>query len=815
MWKMFFIFVLFISFSSYGQNINVVGKVIDNEDGHAVSFCNIYDLNQQFGVQSNDKGEFELSSIPSGTFLIFQAIGYINDTVEVKNNKDYYRIFLKQEKINLAEIVVTGVTRRTSIRENPVPITPISREQLEETSESNIIDILVKNSPGLTSVKTGPNISKPFIHGLGYNRVLTIYDGVRQEGHQFGDEHGIEVDNYNIEKAEVVKGPSSLLYGSDALAGVITLIPHIPTNRDSKLRGDVFNEYHTNNNLIGNALRLYYSDEMLQFALRGSFRKAKNYRNPSDGRVYMSNFEEKNLSFLTGLTSDRGYTQFNITYYNNLQGIPDGSRDSITRKFTKQIYDDEDDLFNRPIVSNRELNSYRIPVIHQDISHYRVYLKGFYEIGSGDVSYLFSGQQNVRKEFASPLFPNIESMYMRLNTINYSFNYNLPQFNNFETSVGFNGIIQNNKHIGASDFPIPNYDMYDIGFYLYEKWKMGKWSVSGGVRGDFRDIKWADFYVGENPTTGFDMHVVGVDTIGAELQFPEFNKKFKGVSGSIGATYQINRKFTLKGNIGRAYRAPNVTELGSNGLDPGAHIIYLGDKTFNPEFSFQKDLGVSFKYENFSGEFSFFHNDLDNYIYLTMVVDDNGIPISDNQGNKTYQYMQSKAELYGAETKFSIHPTSIKGLKWDNLATVVYGFNRDKDFAGTKSEGEYLPMIPPLAIISTLSYNIPEMSKRITNVTPKLEVEYFSKQNRFYGLNETETATDGYMLLNIGINGTYKYTKRHNVKWVFQVNNILNETYQSHLNRLKYFEYYDRANTETSGIYDMGINFIGKLIWSF
>ena len=146
MWKVFLIFVLFISFSSYGQNFNVVGKVVDNEDGRAVSFCNIYDLNQQFGVQSNDKGEFELSSIPSGTFLIFQAIGYINDTVEVKNNKDYYRIFLKQEKINLAEIVVTGVTRRTSIRENPVPITPISREQLEETSESNIIDILVKNS---------------------------------------------------------------------------------------------------------------------------------------------------------------------------------------------------------------------------------------------------------------------------------------------------------------------------------------------------------------------------------------------------------------------------------------------------------------------------------------------------------------------------------------------------------------------------------------------------------------------------------------------------------------------------------------------
>src|SRR5690606_6436600 len=148
----------------------------------------------------------------------------------------------------------------------------------------NIIDVLVKNVPGIKAVKTGPNISKPFIHGLGYNRVLTLYDGIRQEGQQYGDEHGIEIDDYNIEQAEVIKGPASLLYGSDAIAGVISLFPYIPKSNDGKLHGKYTSEYQTNNNLIGNGLRLDYSDEKWLFALNGSYRMAKNYRNPIDGR---------------------------------------------------------------------------------------------------------------------------------------------------------------------------------------------------------------------------------------------------------------------------------------------------------------------------------------------------------------------------------------------------------------------------------------------------------------------------------------------------------------------------------------------------
>ncbi|MEP6712317.1 MAG: Plug domain-containing protein [Ferruginibacter sp.] len=101
----------------------------------------------------------------------------------------------------------------------------VSKKDIDINVNNNIIDALMKTVPCLIEVTTGSNVSKPFIRGLGYNRVLTLYDAMRQEVQQWGDEHGIEIDQYGIERAEIIKGPASLTYSSDALAGVINLIP--------------------------------------------------------------------------------------------------------------------------------------------------------------------------------------------------------------------------------------------------------------------------------------------------------------------------------------------------------------------------------------------------------------------------------------------------------------------------------------------------------------------------------------------------------------------------------------------------------------
>lgn len=796
---------------SQAQQRVITGSVKDIATEQAIEFCSIQEKNTQNGTITNEKGDFtiQLSQDNDTIQLVIQNIGYETDTLKILPHQDHYIIYLQADSYNLDEIVITGTTRATLIRENPIAITPISAKQIERTAESNIIDVLVKNVPGIKAVKTGPNISKPFIHGLGYNRVLTLYDGIRQEGQQYGDEHGIEIDDYNIEQAEVIKGPASLLYGSDAIAGVISLFPYIPKSNDGKLHGKYTSEYQTNNNLIGNGLRLDYSDEKWLFALNGSYRMAKNYRNPIDGRVYLTNYNVTNLSALAGYKTKKGYTHLNFTLYDNHQAIPDGSRDSISRKFTKQVLDDDDDILNRPIVSDKELNSYKIPVLAQHIQHYRAYLHSFYEVGNGDIDILLGGQQNIRREYSHPDEPNQAGMYMRLNTLNYSFRYNAPKFSNIETSIGINGMLQNNLNKDADEFPIPDYDLFDGGMYLYAKWKKDKWSVSGGIRYDLRHTKWDDFYVGENDKQS------NSNDPNAELQFENFKKTYHGISGSMGATYQANRNISLKANIGRAYRAPNVTEIGSNGLDPGAHIIYLGDRTFNPEFSLQEDLGINLKFKDVSGEVSVFNNNIQNFIYMTALADAQGNPILDAQGNRTYQYEQSKAQLYGGEFWLGVHPRNWKGFRWDNSMSVVYGFNRKSGLKGKGTQGEYLPLIPPMMLNSSLSHRFEPQSKWLTSITPKFEIEYAATQNRYLGLNGTETETPSYTLFNLGFTAEINYFKDKNIQFVFQVNNLFNKAYQSHLNRLKYFEYYEQSPNGRYGIYDMGRNFVVKMIVPF
>ncbi len=178
-------------------------------------------------------------------------------------------VSLEEDLSKLDEVVVTGVSRATAVRKNPIPIAVIGKREMNMNVNNNIIDAIIKGVPGVSAVTTGPNISKPFIRGLGYNRVLTLFDGVRQEGQQWGDEHGIEIDQYGIARAEVVKGPASLTYGSDALAGVINMIPDIPELTPGKLQGSFLTDYHSNNGMIGSSLGIGLPAKRLEICIAG------------------------------------------------------------------------------------------------------------------------------------------------------------------------------------------------------------------------------------------------------------------------------------------------------------------------------------------------------------------------------------------------------------------------------------------------------------------------------------------------------------------------------------------------------------------
>jgi iron complex outermembrane receptor protein len=813
-----FLLSLSTALNLIAQQAEISGKLLSNNK-KPIKLAAIGLKQTNFSATSKSDGAFNLMAIPFGVYqLRISCAGFVPKEIPILVDKasiNLNEIELEVYMVNLPTITVKVISKKLLDKENPVAIYVVNEKTIDRTSESNIIDVLSKNTPGLTSVKSGPNVSKPFIRGLGYNRVLTLYDGIRQEGQQWGDEHGIEVDAYDIQNAEVIKGPASLMYGTDALAGVVSLFPYKPKLKNG-VEGRYISEFQSNNLLIGNGLRWSIVKNNWSFALRSSWRLASNYQNAIDGKVYNTNFNEKNISSVLGYTTEKTIVSLNASLYDNLQGIPDGSRDSLTRQFTQQIFNGAVDILElRPIISEEDLNSFKIAPIHQHIQHFRMYSLGDFKLKKGSLDYSLGFQQNRRKEFNQPETPDLAGLSLRLNTANYHLKYSFPVVKNVETFLGMNGVYQFNENQAATSFTIPNYQHFDGGVFVYSKWKKNKFSVCGGIRNDIRTINFDNFYIQSDSLTGFDSQVFGADTSGANLQFPGYSTLFQGLSASLGVSYFINQKWSLKANIGRGFRAPNITEIASNGLDPGARLIYLGNRNFDSEFSLQQDLALLFTSRNVTGEMSLFNNNIQNFIYLALVADSNNQPLVDAQGNRTYQYKQAKANLYGFETWVAFHPEKLKALTINGSFSCVYGFNREEKYRDQGIQGEYLSLIPPSRLLLNAAYSFELKKSVVQSIRPAFECEFNARQNRYLAENNSETATTAYSLFNLHLSIEWKYLKSKTGQIQFQANNIFDTAFQSHLSRLKYFENYQQTPNGQRGIFSMGRNLCVKLILNF
>jgi iron complex outermembrane recepter protein len=389
------------------------GVVTDNKTHQPLRGAAILIPDLKLGVAADSLGHYEFKKLPAGTFLVevkFEGYKSIAKNVLIRGdvNQDFQ---LEESATEISEVVVTGTSKATQIKRNPVPIVTVSHDYLTSNLSTNAIDAIAK-VPGIRAVTTGPNVSKPFIRGLGYNRILTLYDGIRQEGQQWGDEHGIEVDAYAVDKVEVIKGPASLSYGSDALAGVVNLIP-VPSAPEGKMIGNVTMEYQTNNKYLGGSAMLGAAKNGFEWSGQISHKQATNYQNKYDGRVYGTGFSETDANASLGLHGKWGYSHLNLVLFDNLQEIPDGSRDSATRAFTKQIT--EADTV-RPIVPASQLNSYSINTIHQHVQHYRAFLNNNFIIGNDRLDLNLGFQRSVRREYSHPVLFTIPGLFLQLNS---------------------------------------------------------------------------------------------------------------------------------------------------------------------------------------------------------------------------------------------------------------------------------------------------------------------------------------------------------------------------------------------------------------
>ncbi|MEO8109929.1 MAG: TonB-dependent receptor [Ginsengibacter sp.] len=791
------------------ERFSFTGNITTASNGSPLPGATIYIPDLKKGGVANAAGHFQITNLPAGTYLTeVRFVGFKSVLKNISFNQNVDENFnLDISVTEESEIVITGSSKATSIRRNPIPIISINRQYLQQNLSTNVIDAIAK-VPGISAVTTGPNVSKPFIRGLGFNRILTLYDGVRQEGQQWGDEHGIEVDQNTVDKVEVVKGPASLIYGSDAVAGVVNLIPANPP-ADGKIIGNILNEYQTNNRLIENSATIAGNTNGFTWGGTITHKLATNYKNKYDGRVYNTGFAETDASAILGINRKWGYSRLGLSLFDDLQEIPDGSRDSATRKFTKQIT--EDDLY-RPIVSDEELSAYKISTLHQHIQHYRIYSTNSFSLGSGRLAINLAFQKSLRREFSHPEV-DVPGLFLKLNTYSYDAKYYFHETNDLSITTGINGLYQDNKVNDGTEFIIPSYHQFDIGPFLFIKKSIGKLEMAGGLRYDVRSFNNNALYTSTDPATGFDKPVYGADTLGAANPFSKYSHTFSGLSGSAGLSYRINNAFSVKANIGRGFRSPNISEISSNGVHPGTNAYQIGNINFKPEFNLQEDLGVTYTSKHVTINAEVFNNDIKNYIYNQKLVNSEGQDSVIVPGNQTFKFQAAKANLYGGELSIDIHPHPLDWLHFENSLSVVYGVNKGVPGQPKLSDSaKYLPFIPPLHTFSELRANINKLGNHFANAFIKVQMEYYANQNRAYLENDTETPTPGYQLFNAGI-GTDVVNKKGNTVLTLNIiaDNIFNVAYQSHLNRLKYFEDYPGNYTGHDGIYNMGSNVSFKL----
>jgi iron complex outermembrane receptor protein len=772
--------------------VTLSGHILTAQTGAALPGATIYFPDLRTGVASQNDGTFIIRNIPAGRHLVeVSFIGYKShiEYIDIKGimTKDFT---LSASIIENAGIVVTGLSSGTQIKNASIPITIVNREEILKGSSTNIIDAISKQ-PGVMQLTTGPAISKPYIRGLGYNRVLTISNGVRQEGQQWGDEHGIEVDDYNVDKVEILKGPASLMYGSDGLAGVINIISNTPVLQGT-VTGNINSNYQTNDGLYAFNGNVAGNINGFNWNAYGTYKAAHDYKNKFDGYVFNSKFNNTDFGASIGLNKNWGYSHLTYSRFDEKLGLVEGERDDATGQFVKIVGVDAHCDDSTGIATNKDFKSYNPYIGRQRITHQKLVLDNVFYLPNdgGHISVTAGWQLSQRKEFPDITEPDVPGLYFHLRSFTYDVKYFLPSLSKWQTSVGVNGMQQENKNLG-DEVLIPAYSFFDIGAFIYTKKSYNKLTISGGARYDNRNIN-SKFFE-ENGNT----------------KFSAFDKNFGNVSASLGAAYDLSSTVAARLNISRGFRAPNIAELAANGVHEGTIKYEYGNTNLKSETSLQADGGIDINTEHVSLTASLFYNSIQNYIFsrkLISVAGADSIPsIGNDEGFSAFKYFQTNADLYGAEFMFDIHPHPLDWLHYKNTVSYVRGTS------GYKTDStENLPTIPAARWLSELQVEFKNAGKALKNLYVRFEMDATFAQKKVFSAYQTETATPGYTLLNAGFGGNITNNKKQPLfSLYFSANNITDVAYQNHLSRLKYAP--ENLVSGRMGVYNMGRNFSFKI----
>jgi iron complex outermembrane recepter protein len=762
---------------------NFYGRITDAKTGKAIAGASVYITDIKSGTASDIDGNFSIKNIAEGNHLVeVSHVGYNTLAENIVVNGDTKKDFILTESVveNNA-VIVTGVTGATQLKKVPFAVSVMRKQDFFQNTSSNIIESLTKIG-GVSTLATGPAISKPVIRGLSYNRVLTINDGVRQEGQQWGDEHGIEIDEASVNKIELLKGPASIIYGSDAMAGVVNIITNVPVQNNT-LNANVSTNFQTNNKLRTLNANIGGNKNGFNWNVYSSNKAAADYKNKYDGYVYNSKFNEHNIGGYAGYNGNWGYSHLLMSNFNLKAGLVEGERDS-------------DGFFIKPVAggstaraTNEDFKTTTPQIPYQHIRHFKIATDNSIKIKNNRLAFTIGFQNNRREEFGNIDNLNERSLYFNLKTITYAAQFHWAEKKGFKTSVGINGMQQNNTNKGLEQL-VPDYNFFDFGVYTYLQKVIKKVTVSGGVR--------------------FDNRTANVENLldGSAVKGAGFKKSFANFSGSIGLAAQLTNKINIKFNAARGFRAPGIPELASNGAHEGTIRYEYGDANLKSETSLQFDGGFEYNAEHISFGISAFVNSFNNFIFYRKLLAATGSDSLVNvNGNflTAFKFDQRKASLAGAEVTVDIHPHPLDWLHIQNTFSFVNG-----KFAAAIEGAKNIPFVPAPKLVTEFRGDFKNISSAIKNFYAKVEADNTFTQNNIFAAYNTETKTPGYTLLNAGLGAGFfnkKGTQLFSLN--FSAINITDVAYQNHLSRLKYAA----ANLATgrTGVFNMGRNFSIKL----
>jgi iron complex outermembrane receptor protein len=737
------------------ETITFSGKVIDAATKAGLPGASVSIPDLRISVITDANGEFSISSAPTkGRFLIqIRYIGYKTLTATVDFSKSASVVFEMEESvIEGKEIVITGSAFSSDNRQNSTSIATVTKEELLYNPSTNIIDALSK-VPGVSQITTGPSISKPVIRGLSANRVVTLSNGVKQQGQQWGDEHGIEIDQYSADRVEILRGPASLMYGSDALGGVINILDALPAPSGT-IRGEFLSNYATNNGLSGTSLMLQGNSNGFVYRARGSYRNAYSYKTATE-YVPNSGFNETSFEGQIGLNKNWGYAHLDASSFRNNIGFYEPARNEAG------LLVNEDGL----VPSKAENRDRSIAFPKQDVRHYKLALNSNILFNSGSLRSTIGYQQNQRRELESA--GEGAALYLNNYAYSYDFKYTLKEYNGWASVFGISGEFIHSLNTSAEEQLIPDYDSQAYGAFAFVKKTWDKNTFNIGARVDYRKLN----------SYAFE---------GEEVSFAAINNEFTNLSAAVGYTHEFNEALSFKANAGTAFRGPNIAELSSNGVHEGAFRYELGNPNLKQERSNQLDASFEYSNEYLSASAGGFLNSINNYIYYNS----NGEFIDvDGTDYPVFNFVQNDALLRGIEASLTLHPVSF--IHFEN----AFAFTR----ATNRSTKQSLPFIPAATLRNEFRYE-PKVPGTVHSYI-SVGLDNVFKQSK---VDAFETSTAGYTLLNAAVGTTLKLSKKQELTIYVAGRNLLNKAYYDHLSRFKP----GRLSEEdpTFGIYNAGRN---------